>query len=114
MKLTQEQIEKIRNRAKIGPFVDDSGEMVFDSYDDIPKLIAHIKRLDNYIVFLGEQVESDKEVKFGYYNENKMLRQQVEAYVSVLNEIANVEPDSYYGAVQLARNVLEGDANAES
>jgi len=54
---------------------DDDAEFIAKARQDIPALLAHIERLDAYIVHLGEQVESDKEVKFGYYNENKMFKQ---------------------------------------
>ena len=87
MKLTQEQIEKIRKRSEYATRTTFRNHaMVSNAYvEDIPALLAHIERLDRYIIHLGEQVESDKQVKSGYYNENKMLKQRIAELESKVN-----------------------------
>jgi hypothetical protein len=77
-------------------------EFIANARQDVPNLLAHIERLDKYIVHLGEQVESDKEVKFGYYNENKMFKQIIEELEAqnkrmreVLEHIDEVSDDFY-------------------
>jgi hypothetical protein len=43
---------------------------IANARQDIPALLAHIAELE-------KQVAEDEEVKFGYYNENKMLQQRI-------------------------------------
>jgi len=110
MKLTQEQIEEIRKRAEaatpgpwevwrhryngyngwveeigVGGFTADidiesveDAEFMAKARQDIPALLAHIAELE-------EQAAEDEEVKFGYYNENKMFQQRIAELESKVN-----------------------------